>query len=78
MCLTATNVLLVLLDVLSIYQRYSRKILWLKLSPTNKEASVIVKYYLDVVGEIGGVCKLNYIPLTVACYFCWVRLSQGA
>ena len=35
--------------------RYSRKILWLKVTPTNHNPRVIVKYFLDTVGEIGGV-----------------------
>ncbi|XP_062517895.1 uncharacterized protein LOC134193120 isoform X2 [Corticium candelabrum] len=33
---------------------YSRKILWMKISPTNKDPSVVAEYYLDVVGDIGG------------------------
>ena len=35
--------------------RYSRKILWMELSPTNHDPRVIVGYYLNTVANQGGI-----------------------
>lgn len=36
-----------------LYSRYSRKILWLEVSPTNKSSKVIAGYYLYAVQSFG-------------------------
>ena len=33
--------------------RFSRKVLWLKVSKTNNDSSVIAGYYLDTVAKYG-------------------------
>lgn len=35
--------------------RYSRKIMWLKISSTNKDPMVILRYYLECVEDVAGV-----------------------
>ena len=40
-------------DCLSLF-RYSRKLLWLKLTPTNNNPKVILGFYLETVGELEG------------------------
>ena len=34
---------------------YSRKLLWLKVSSTNNNPKVVVKYFLDTVAEQNGI-----------------------
>ena len=34
--------------------RFSRKILWLRVSPTNHNPKVIARLYLECVEEVGG------------------------
>ena len=36
-----------------VYSRYSHKILWLEVSPTNKSSKVIAGYYLEAVQNFG-------------------------
>ena len=35
--------------------RFSRRLLWLEVGPTNKNPEVIAKCYLDAVKQLGGV-----------------------
>ena len=35
--------------------RFSRRLLWSELGPTNTNPEVIAKYYLDAVKQLGGV-----------------------
>ena len=35
------------------HNRYSRKILWLEVCPTNKDSKVIAGFYLDAVKKYG-------------------------
>ena len=37
---------------------YSRRMLWLKVGPTNNDPSVIANYYLSTVNEIGGAPRI--------------------
>ena len=37
---------------------YSRRMLWLKVGPTNNDPSVITNYYLSTVHEIGGAPRI--------------------
>ena len=39
---------------LSIF-RYSRKLLWLKLSSTNHDPLVVARYYLESIEEVAGI-----------------------
>ena len=34
---------------------FSRKILWLELTPTNKDPNVITNYYVECVKDVGGI-----------------------
>lgn len=40
------------------YVRFSRKIIWLELSTTNNDPGVVVKYYLDALFRLGGMCVI--------------------
>ena len=40
--------------VLIIINSFSRKVLWLKCSSTNRDAKVIARYYLECVEHFGG------------------------
>lgn len=37
---------------------YSRKILWLEMSGSNNEPTIITKYYLDYVRHVGGTSRI--------------------
>lgn len=37
--------------------RFSRKVLWLKMSSTNRDPRVISRYYLECVESCGGMSK---------------------
>ena len=39
---------------------FSRKILWLHLSPTNHNPKVIARFYLEAVEEIAGMYNIDY------------------
>ena len=71
---------------------YSRRILWLKVTSTNKHPAVIAKYYYDCIAEIGGCPKIlitdpgteNGEIASLQCYLRWsgndgvpVKKSQG-
>ena len=55
------NPIIVHIDhVFSIY-RFSRKVLWMEVSPTNKNASIVGGYYLSAVERYGkGTMIPNY------------------
>ena len=53
--------------------RFSRKLLWLKLSPTTHNPNVILKYYLETVEKIGGRLHMHIMLLYHAC----VQVVQG-
>lgn len=36
----------------------SRKLLWLNVAPSNKDPSLIAKYYIDYVHKVGGTAKI--------------------
>lgn len=44
--------------------RFSRKILWLKVTPTNHNPKVVARYFLECVEEVAGeshqYCKLAF------------------
>ena len=35
--------------------RFSRKMIWLKVAPSNSDPKVIARYYLETVEEIAGI-----------------------
>ena len=37
---------------------YSRRILWLEVSPTNKDPTYIARYFLDCIRQLGGVPRV--------------------
>ena len=39
--------------------------MWLKVTPTNHNPGVVVTYFLDTIGEVGGIHKLSTL-LTVS------------
>lgn len=39
--------------------RFSRKILWLKLSSTNSDPKIISRYYLETVETVGGIATVS-------------------
>lgn len=39
--------------------RCSRKILWLRVSPSNHDPKVIARFFLECVEEVGGMSALN-------------------
>ena len=45
--------------------RYSRKILWLKVTPTNNNPKVILRFYLDTVGELEGGHSIIYSKIFI-------------
>ena len=50
--------------------KFSRKVLWMKLTPTNKDPHVVVKCFLDTVAKCGGYyvryyCLLNMCSPTI-------------
>ena len=38
---------------------FSRKILWLKVSPTNHDPKVVCRYFLECIEEVGGKYNLK-------------------
>lgn len=49
---------------LSILHSFSRKILWLHLSPTNRNPHVVANFYAQCVKKVGG--KLNFLLIQVS------------
>ena len=43
--------------------RFSRNILWLKLSTTNNDPAVVVKHYLDTVVKLHG--RFSFLRVTL-------------
>ena len=37
------------------YNRFSRKIIWIKIGSTNRDPGVVVSYFLDAVENVGGM-----------------------
>lgn len=70
LAITCEYILHALVHKLSIHQtsRHSRKLLWLRITPTNNDPKVIVKYYLDAVGEFEGIKSLDDIALILVSY----------
>ena len=62
------------LVILLHYYSFSRKLLWLRLTPTNHDPKVVSRYYLEYVEEIGGnddLCKMKIILI-----FCLSGISK--
>ena len=55
----------VALAIIQLLYSFSRKILWLKLSPTNHDPKVIARYYLELLEQLSGICIYRLIF-----YFC--------
>ena len=54
------------------YYSYSTKILWLKLSPTNNNPKVILRFYLNAVGELEGKRVTAFYIIFIQ----WQRLTS--
>ena len=37
---------------------YSRRVLWLEVGPSNNDPSIVAKYYLDCVKQLGGTARI--------------------
>lgn len=49
-----------------IHCRFSRKIIWIKIAPSNSNPKVIARYYLEAVEEIASRClQCFYIPFNM-------------
>ena len=38
---------------------YSRRVLWLEVGPSNNDPSIVAKYYLDCVKQLGGTARIH-------------------
>ena len=63
--------LLIQQSILILCCRYSRKILWLEVSSTNKDSKVIASYYLQAVEDYG-----IYTAGCLYCFYCYSQVAQ--
>ena len=48
--------------------RYSRKILWLEVGPSNNNPAIVAKYFVDALGVVEGNLSLLWVNSTPVKY----------